>query len=186
MIVFEAELIGSNSPKPIVSGYDQELLAEPRQSRQCLNAALTAFESGGTTTIMDAVKRVSVKLDSIDRHSQVDSEFIGGMQGNQGEQIMRDKLLSAVPHNAQSAEAKSLEGCAASVSLIARSALSRFISIEAKGQVDTCAELMAQLALKTPPAFSQGKMSALVQSFIDRLSWLCKYQRAKPGVHFRI
>ena len=181
MVVFEAEFIGTACPAPIISGYDEALLAEPRLSRQCLNSALTAFESGGTTTIMDAVKRVAVKLDSIDRHSQVDSEFIGGMQGNQGEQIMRDKLLGAVPHDAASAEAMSLEGCAASVSTIARSALSRFISVEAKGQVETCSELIVQLALKTPPSFSRGKMSALVQSFIDRLSWLCKYQRNKPS-----
>ena len=71
-----------------------------------------------------------------------------------------------------------IEGCSTTVAALARSPLSKFVSVTVKGHVDTCSEIIQQLALKTPPSFSTGKMSGMVQAFIDRLQWLCFFQRS--------
>ena len=66
-----------------------------------------------------------------------------------------------------------IEGCSTTVAALARSPLAKFVSVTVKGHVDTCSEIIQQLALKTPPSFSTGKMSGMVQAFIYRLQWLC-------------
>ena len=178
LLVFEAELIGAAAPAAIITGYDRDLLEEPRLARKGLNAALTAFESGGSNTILDVVRRVELRTTSIDRTSFVDTAFLGGMNGEQGEVIMNDQLMAAVPANAEEANAMTIEGCSTTVAALARSPLSKFVSVTVKGHVDTCSEIIQQLALKTPPSFSSGKMSGMVQAFIDRLQWLCSFQRS--------
>ena len=180
MLVFEDELIDARTvPAAILGSYSQELLDGPRLARKSLNAALTAFESGGAVEIFDVVKRAEPKTTAIDKTFFVDTALLGGMTGEQGEMIMKDKLLTAIPHDAASAAQMNLAGCSAAVSQISRSSLAKFVSGPVRGHVSTCAEIVQQLALKSPPTLVPGKMSNFVQSFIDRLQWFCSYSRTQ-------
>ena len=184
LIFFEAELVSeARAGAPILAGYDDIMLAEARLCRKTLNQALTAFESGGVETILECVSKIAARLDNIDGRYQVDSNLITGMHGPQGDLVMKGLVFDCVPGDEAAAKKTTIDVCAVACSHACRSALTKFISPTAKGDADTCCELLSKLSLKTPPEFASGKMSPMVQEFIDKLSWLCTYQRADKRPH---
>ena len=94
------------------------------------------------------------------------------MYGEQGEQIMAQKLLDSVPKDAANSKHTTIAKCSDACGQAARSALAKFCSPTVQGSATTCAGIVKGLALKQPPVFASGKMNPMVQKFIDRLSWL--------------
>ena len=168
---FENELVVTGSYEKFVTEGDDAILHGPAEARATLNLALSVFTPDGDTTISAECERKALSTTGSDKNFILENSFLSGMEGAQGEAVLRAKVLAALPSKAVLDDAFTIDNIVVNIQAIARSSLCKFVSISAKGHMDTICDIVVALKSRLPPPFALGKVSPLVQEAIDRLSF---------------
>ena len=168
---FENELVVPGSYEKFVTEVDDAILHGPSQARASLNFALSVFTPDGDTTISAECERKGLSTIGSDKNFILENSFLSGMEGAQGEAVLRANVLAALPSKAGLDDTFTIENIIINIQACARSSLCKFVSISAKGHMDTICDLVCSIKSKSPPLFALGKVSPLVQEAIDRLTF---------------
>jgi hypothetical protein len=161
-LVFEKDFVPDDSFEYFPASVGDDLLHAPRLARQTLNAVLQAYDcSAGMQSVSALVRKQQEKCCKDDPCFLIELSFLGGMDGEQGVAIAKSRLLEHLPTQPSADPGFAVSSIAAHVSSLAGSPLASFISVDMRGHLDTCSNIVQAISAKRPPFFPRGSLQRL-------------------------